>query len=253
VALLSESWWKAVGGAKGAARAIMPAPMLDAVRRHQRRLHLGALRRVQPISRSFGLDRGQPIDRYYIERFLAAHAADVRGRVLEIGEDTSTRRVGGRQVARCDVLHVQDGNPRATIVDDLARGERIPPDSFDCVICTQTLMFIYDVRAAVATLKRILKPGGVVLATMAGISQVCRFDSDRWGDYWRFTSMAAARLFEDEFGPGHAHVEGHGNVLAAVAFLHGLCAQDLREDELGVDDRDYELVIAVRAQRAAGS
>jgi hypothetical protein len=40
--------------------------------------------RLQPVSRVFGLDRGQSIARYYIEQFLRQNAAYTRGRVLEI-------------------------------------------------------------------------------------------------------------------------------------------------------------------------
>jgi len=36
-------------------------------------------------------------------------------------------------------------------------------------------------------------------------------------------------------------------VLAAVAFLHGLAAEDLRPEELDYHDADYELLITVRA------
>ena len=132
----------------------------------------GNLRRVVPISRYFGFDRGQPVDRHYVERFLARHAADVRGRVLEVGDDSYTRQFGGDRVTVRDVLHVNEHNPQATIVDDLASGERIPSDAFDCVILTQTLHLVYDIQAAVRTLHRILKPGGVLLLTVPGISQL---------------------------------------------------------------------------------
>ena len=64
--------------------------------------------------------------------------------------------------------------PEATIVADLADAAHIPADAFDCIILTQTLHLIFDVRAAVATVRRILAPGGVVLATVPGISQVDR-------------------------------------------------------------------------------
>ena len=52
-------------------------------------MNLGDFRRLEPVSRAFGTDRGLAIDRYYVEHFLDAHRADIRGRVLEIGEDTS--------------------------------------------------------------------------------------------------------------------------------------------------------------------
>src|SRR5690349_19594781 len=126
-------------------------------------VEFGELRRVTPVSAEFGLDRGQPIDRYYVERFLEQHAADIRGRVLEIGDDRYTRQFGGTRVSRSDVLHMKGENPAATIVADLADAGIIAADSFDCIIVTQTLQFIYDIRAAVSHLHRMLALRGTIL------------------------------------------------------------------------------------------
>lgn len=206
-------------------------------------------RRIEPVSRVFGFDRGVCIDRYYIERFLASESRCIGGRVLEIAENTYTRRFGGDRVTRSDVLHVVPGNRKATLVGDLAGGEGLPDDAFDCVILTQTLQHIYDTRAVVRTLHRILKPGGAVLATFPGISQISRYDMDRWGDFWRFTTLSARRLFEEVFPPEGVRVESHGNVLVAVAFLHGLATRELEESELQHHDPDYPVLITLRATR----
>jgi peptidoglycan/xylan/chitin deacetylase (PgdA/CDA1 family)/SAM-dependent methyltransferase len=209
-------------------------------------VRFGSLRRVMPISREFGYDRGQPIDRYYIENFLARHAEDIRGRVLEIGDDTYTRKYGGSRVEISDVLHVTDDNSRATIVADLARADHVMSDAFDCIIFTQTLQLIYDTRSAVQTLYRILKPGGVLLATFPGVSPISR---DQWGEtwYWAFTSLSAQRLFEEVFPAANATVETQGNVLAAISFLHGLAVHELCKEELDYHDRSYEVLITLRA------
>ena len=216
-------------------------------------LHLGNLRRVTPISRLFGFDRGLPIDRYYIERFLEAHASDIRGHVLEIADATYTQRFGGDRVDVSDVLHVREGNPAATLVGDLSTGEGIPRDRYDCIILTQVLPFLWDFRAAIAHAHAALRPGGVLLATLPGITQISRFDADRWGDYWRFTSMSAERLFREAFPDGTVEVRSHGNVLAATAFLHGMAASELRPHELEYRDADYEVSITVRAVRDAAA
>ncbi len=133
--------------------------------RRRRPPALGDLRRVTPIDPNWGFERGTPIDRVYVEEFIGAHAGDIRGRVLEIAAPDYTTRFG-RGVERVDILMATEGNPQATIVGDLTDAPQIPSDSFDCAIVTQTLQFVYDVRAALATLHRVLAPGGVLLATV---------------------------------------------------------------------------------------
>ena len=211
-------------------------------------VRFGSLRRLSPVSRKFGWDRGGlPVDRYYIERFLERHARDFAGHVLEVRDDAYTRKFGGDAITRVDVLHPTPDNPKATVVADLTCADHVPGNTFDCIVLTQVLPFMLDVPAAVRTLHRILRPGGVVLATVPGISQIVRYDMDRWGDYWRFTSLAARKLFEAEFAGGSVEVESHGNVLAATGFLQGLSTRDLRPAELDYHDPDYEVLITVRA------
>ena len=213
-------------------------------------VRFGSFRRVEPFSREWGMDRGLPIDRYYIEKFLSEHSADISGYVLEIGDDRYTRKFGSKKVVKSDVLHVV-GTPQTTIVADLTSGENIASERFDCVICTQTLSFIYDVRAAIRTLHRILKPGGVLLVTLpGGIHPISRFDMEHWGDYWRFTSLSARLLFEEIFGK-NIQLKAYGNVMAATAFINGLAVEDLRSQELDYCDTDYEVSIAVRAIKPA--
>jgi len=207
----------------------------------------GDLRRVTPIIPDFGFGRGLPIDRYYIEQFLALHAQDIQGHVLEIKEPLYTHRFGGDRVTQSDVLHVEPGNPHATLVADLTQADHLPTDTFDCIILTQTLPFIYDVEAAVNTLHRILKPGGVLLATVPGISQISGEDMERWGQYWCFTTRSIQQLLETAFLPDHLSVATHGNVLAAIALLHGLVTEELKPVELNYVDPNYQVLITARA------
>jgi SAM-dependent methyltransferase len=210
--------------------------------------------RLVPVSREFGFDRGTPIDRFYIEDFIARHGVmpgyaggDIVGRVLEVGGSEYTTRYGGAGVQRSEVLHVSADNPGATIVGDLATGEGVPVGAYDCVICTQTLLLIYDVRAAIATLERILAPGGVLLLTVPGVSRICREEAEMWGDFWRFTSMSLRRLLEERFPRDAIEVQAYGNVLTAVAMLHGIAAEELTRGELDESDPDYEVTLAARA------
>lgn|SRR5262245_18924065 len=207
------------------------------------------LNETQPVSRVFGLDRGSAIDRYYIERFLRDNQGDIRGRVLEVESDSYTKKFGGNRVQQSDILHATLENPQATIIADLSAADSIATNSFDCIILTQTLQFIYDLQPAVRNLYRILKPEGVLLATVPGISQISQYDMNRWGDYWRFTTLSASRLFQHAFRKTDLQISAYGNALVASAFLHGLATEELQEHELSFTDADYQVVITIRAVR----
>jgi SAM-dependent methyltransferase len=239
-------------------RRVVPAslrrrlrPLRAAVVDHRRRRppKLGDLRRVTPIDPNWGFERGTPIDRVYVERFVGAHARDIRGRVLEIAAPDYTTRFGSG-VERVDVLMATEGNPEATIVGDLADAPHIADDTFDCAIVTQTLQFVYDTRAALGTLQRVLAPGGVLLATVPGLTKISRIEDEQFGEWWHFTGRSIRRLTEEAFGVGNVDVETFGNVLATAGFLYGLAASDLDPEEIEVHDPLYEVVIGVRAVKS---
>lgn len=206
----------------------------------------GDLRRTEPISQDWGFDRGQVIDRFYIERFLADHASWIRGRVLEVKHREYTSRFGSA-VTQSDVIDLSDENPDATVIGNLAAAPHLPGDAFDCFILTQTLQLIFDAQAALGTVSRILKPDGTLLVTVPGISQMAVTELTEYGDFWRFTSMSLRiildRLFHD------VEVRAYGNVLSAASFLYGVAAPELTEEELLHADPRYEVVVAARASR----
>lgn len=217
------------------------------------RIEFGDLRRLEPFSDDWGYERGGPVDRHYIEAFLHAHREDVRGRVLEIGEDVYTRAFGDRRVDRADILQYEEGEqPGATFTGDLADAPHIPSDAFDCVILTQTLQLIYDARAALATVHRILRPGGVVLITTPGVTHVNRREPGSWGDQWcwSFTVRSMERLLGERFQGGEVVVRSYGNLLSAAGFLYGMGQDDLTAAELDASDPDYVLLVAARARKA---
>jgi SAM-dependent methyltransferase len=231
-------------------RRIRPlrAAYLDWRRRQPPRL--GALRRTTPIDPNWGFERGNPIDRVYVEEFVGLHAADIHGRVLEIAAPDYTTRFG-RGVERIDVLMATEGNPQATIVADLTDAPQIPSGAFDCVIVTQTLQFVFDVRAALATLHRVLAHDGVLLATVPGITKISPREDEQYGEWWHYTARSARRLAEEAFGAGNVEVRSYGNVLSAAGFLYGLAASDLKPAELSAHDRLYEVIVGVRAVKRA--
>jgi SAM-dependent methyltransferase len=139
--------------------------------------------------------------------------------------------------------------PGASIVADLTQADHIPSDTFDCIILTQTLQLLYDLRSALRTIYRILKPGGVVFVTVPGISQICTDPQRTWSDFWRFTDTSLTRLLEEVFLPMLIRVDVYGNVLSATAFLQGLVVADLKESELDHRDSEYQVIIAARAEK----
>jgi|SRR6266851_2361814 len=218
-------------------------------RRRLRRLirpaWLGTLRRLTPLSDSWGFDRGTPVDRYYIEQFLEQHRQDIRGRVLEIRDSTYTNRFG-TGVEQRDVLDLNPSNAQATIIADLAAAEAVPSNLFDCFVLTQTLQFIYDSRSALTHTFRMLRPGGVLLATVPSVSRL----APRYGpatEYWRFTPASCLALFGEVFGADQITVHAYGNVLTAMAFMTGMAQEELSRSELETNDRYFPLIIAIRA------
>lgn len=206
------------------------------------------LRSTEPVSGIFGLDRGTPIDRYYIEQFLNENRALIHGDVLEISENAYSKKFGS-DVKNFEILHFTGDNPQATIVGDLTDISTLPEQRVDCFICTQTYNFIYNFPAAIRGTRHLLKNGGVVLATMGGISQISEYDMEKWGDYWRFTTKSAYKMFSDVFGESNVKVDFYGNVLSSIAFIEGISSEELTRKELDYKDARYQLVITVRAFR----
>jgi SAM-dependent methyltransferase len=210
-----------------------------------------ALRNVRPHRQRFGIDRGEPIDRFYIERFLATHQELICGRVAEIGDGNYTRRFGGRQVERSDVLDINEKNDQRTMTIDLTQTGSAPEEVFDCIVCTQTLFEICDCVAVIRTFKKMLRPGGVALVTVPGICQSVRGPmlGGAGNDWWRFTARSASKVFGEAFSDANVTVHTYGNVLTATALLHGLVQEELTQAELEYHDPDYEVIIGIKAAK----
>jgi SAM-dependent methyltransferase len=210
----------------------------------------GTLGGTRPLSTQWGADRGLPIDRYYIEEFLTAHRADIRGRVLEVKDNEYTTRFGSA-VQSADVLDIDPSNSRATITADLSAAGAIADDQFDCFILTQTLQHIFDTRSALEHAHRILRPGGVVLATVPVVSRIVR-GHGYVTDYWRFTPASCLALFERQFGAGQVSLHAYGNVTSAIAFLAGAAREDLRSAQLDTRDEYFPVLLGVCARKRTG-
>jgi hypothetical protein len=235
--------WQAISSIKrifgGGSKTIIPKPG---------NIRMGDLRRTRPFSINFGYDRGGPVDRYYIENFLKENADDIKGRVLEIGDNVYTRTFGGERVKKSDILHVDQTNPQATITGDLSHADHIPAEQFDCIVLTQTLHLIFDFKSALKQCYRILKHGGTLLLTVPGITPI---DHGQWKDtwYWSFTGKSIQKLLSEHFDPLNIQVQTHGNVLAATAFLYGMGHKEISAKQIVQNDSHYQVIIAAKATK----
>ncbi|WLD94939.1 methyltransferase domain-containing protein [Alkalihalobacillus sp. AL-G] len=195
---------------------------------------------IRPASRQFGFDRGQPVDRYYIEQFLKEQRHVIKGNVLEIGENRYTKEFG-TDVASLNILDI-DNYPGVTIVANLETGENIPESTYDCFILTQVIHILYDVKTAIRNAVRVLKPGGSLIVTVPGLSQSCR--TKEYGDYWRFTSMSFERLLSETSSVENVDMNSYGNLATAQAFLDGRAAHEIPRGYFTYKDPQYELVMA---------
>jgi SAM-dependent methyltransferase len=239
-------------------RSYMPSTVRDRVNRlrairretvSRKPKDLGGLRRTTPFT-TWGAERGGSIPRAYIAEFLGQHEADIHGRVLEIASDRYASLFGAR-VDQVDILDVHEDNEHATFIADLADAPSVPDNTYDCVIVTQVLSWIYDVRAGFRTAHRILAPDGVMLATTPGLARQAPVEKKLFGEWWHFTAMSATRVAEETFGKGNVEVQTYGNVLAAAASLFGLGQDDLAPEELAIHDPAFEVVVAIRAVKRA--
>ncbi len=212
-------------------------------------IDFGDFSSLDPISNNWGFDRGQPIDRFYIETFLDRCSSDIQGRVMEIGASTYCDRFGTESVEQIDVLDVDPSNPRATVVADLVDAPTLQDNSYDTVICTQTLQLLKDPRAGVATIHRILRPGGVALVSVPTLSRLADGEKLSGLDRWRFTEAGVHELLVAYFESTNLQIDAFGNLISAIAFLEGLSVEDLEPRDLDHFDSTFQILVTARAQK----
>jgi SAM-dependent methyltransferase len=203
---------------------------------------------MQPVSRSD--ERGTPIDQWYSDAFLRRQAGlsgyvagDLAGRILEIVAP-GPERVGALADRLADHGTLGDVT-RVDLAEALS--DRLASERFDALVCALSLHYAMDLEASVHALSRLVRPGGVLLATVPMIGPLSNAGPD-WPQRWHLTPLAARRVFESAFPPQHVTVQSFGNVLTATAHLHGLSAARLARHERELHDPDFPVVVAVRAR-----
>jgi SAM-dependent methyltransferase len=215
-----------------------------------RRPRWGNLRRAKPFSDCYGWDRGQPVDRMYIERFLERMSHRIRGDVLEVRSSDYTRRFGAAD-HRSHVLDIDASNRAATIIGDLCDPRTLAPASYDCVILTQTLQFLSAPDAAIASLYDSLRSGGTMLIT---VPCAARIDPEApESDYRRWTPAGLRQMVGRQCERAAIEVEGGGNLIAALVAMLGCAVQDLRRQDLAVDDPVFPIIACAAVTKRSSS
>jgi SAM-dependent methyltransferase len=160
--------------------------------------------------------------RRLLDRALARQADSLRGRVLEVGAGQTGRR--GRFVPPMD-------DARCWVSLDLTRKHRphlagnvlalpFPTAAFDNVLCLEVLEYVPDYPRALAELRRVIAPGGMLLFSVPFLHR-----ADTPQDTWRLTenglrAALAAVGFEAEIvEPQGAALLVAANVLKFAVYL----------------------------------
>ena len=200
----------------------------------------GNLRRTVPFSSSYGFERGTPIDRHYLHAFLSAHRDRITGDVLEVQNNSYTERFG-HDLTRSDTFDIEPAFAPTYRCDISHCEDVIPTASYDCLLLPNALPHFRELDLALRHARRIVRPGGTILASAAGLLPLTGDAPDYWRlspDGWRERLGAA--------WPGAAlEIAGHGNCLAAAAAQLGLAVEELSASELDVHDPRFPVLTTI--------
>jgi hypothetical protein len=200
----------------------------------------GNLRRTAPFSANYGFERGTPIDRHYLHAFLSLHRDQISGDVLEVQTTSYTERFGC-EVRRADAFDIVPQFTPTYLCDFSHCEDVIPSASYDCLLLPNTLPHFRELDLALAQARRIVRPGGAILASAAGLIPL----SGDAPEYSRLTPNGWRDRLASAWPGATVDVNGHGNCLSAIASQLGLVTQELTASELDVDDPRYPVLITI--------
>ncbi len=197
-----------------------------------------------PLERDFGSKRGSPLDRYYIERFIEKNKLLIKGRVLEVGDDRYSKNYV--KTSQINVLRGKDNREYQNFNGDLLDFQTIKNiGTFDSLIITNVLNFIFDYDTAIKNIAKLTKKNGQCLFTVGGVSGISKFDNDRWGDYWRFSTKSLHEILHKYFE--EIKINSYGNASVAASFILGYVSEDIPNSILNIEDEDYPVIITAVA------
>ena len=111
---------------------------------------------LNPVSSIYGLDRGTPIDRYYINNFITKNSQLIKGKILEVGDDRYSQNFKN-SILSVDVLTKDiDENIKKNLdtrsnyfFGDFEQDLNLKNNYYDCLILTQVFQCIYKIETAI--------------------------------------------------------------------------------------------------------
>ncbi len=137
----------------------------------------------------------------------------LHGVVLDVGCGTMPyRSVLDQKVTRYDSLDLKAQVPGVTYEADVQDMRVVPDAAYDSVICLEVLEHVPDPFRALAEIRRILRPGGVLVLSVPHLSRIHEAPQD----FYRFTNYGLAAMFQRS-GFEVVRIERRGGLMSFLA------------------------------------
>lgn len=135
------------------------------------------------LSKKIGRALSVKLTRLTLDRFIVAHASS--GRTLDLGAQTGPYAAHFPQRIALDVRPSRGVH----VVGD-AQALGLADSSFDVVLCTEMLEHVPEPQRAIDEIRRVLRPGGLLLLTTRFLFPI----HDAPHDYFRYTKYGLRHL-----------------------------------------------------------
>lgn len=138
------------------------------------------------LTKRIGRTLSAKLTRVTLDRFIAVYASD--GFTLDVGAQTGPYAA---QFPRRVALDLQPRRGVHVVGDAQSLG--FVSDSFDVVLCTEVLEHLPEPQRAVDEMRRVLKPGGILVLTTRFLFPI----HDAPHDYFRYTKYGLRHLLRE--------------------------------------------------------
>lgn len=205
-------------------------------------LNWGDLRRGKPFCNEFGFERGTPIDRYYLDKFISSIRHLVKGKVVEIGGALSNReQYGFENTSTYDAVDLLS-SPFVNICGDIHESNLLKPDYYDTILLFNVLEHCHTPQKVVDNIHNWLASSGYCLAIVPNAQRI----HNNPGDYWRILPDGMKTLFQNF---AKVQVTTYGSPTSLIASYMGIAAQELTHDELTEINPLYPVTTCLVAQK----